>query len=179
MKHQLELKGDQAWYKNHALVVVGKEKDKRALLEIYHDSPAAGHPGQSKALAALRRDYWWPEMRTFVQGYVRGCAYCQESKPITHPNRPLVQPIYPKLPSRPFSTISIDFIVKLPVSQGYDSVLNITDHDCTKAVILLPCKEEMDSVAFAKLYLKCVFPFIGISQQVISDRDPCFTSKIF
>ena len=66
MKHQLELEGDQAWYKNHTLVVVGKEKDKMALLEIYHDSPAAGHPGQSKTLAALRRDYWWPEMRTFV-----------------------------------------------------------------------------------------------------------------
>ncbi len=41
-------------------------------------------------------------------------------------------------------------------------MLTITDHDCTKAVILLPCKEEMDSLNFAKLYLKQVFPFVEI-----------------
>jgi hypothetical protein len=86
-----------------------------------------------------------------------------------HPNKPPVQPIYPKLPSRPFSTIAMDFIVKLPVSQGYDSMLTITDHNCMKAVILLPYKEEMDSVDFAKLYLQHVFPFVGVPQQVISD----------
>ncbi len=118
-------------------------------------------------------------MCTFVQGYIRECARCQESKSITHPNRPPIQPIYPKSPSKPFLTIAIDFIVKLPVSQGYNSVLTIMDHDCMKVVILLPCKEEMDSVDFAKLYLRHVFPFVGIPQRVILDRDPCFTSKIF
>ncbi len=146
---------------------------------MYHDLPTAGHPGQSKMLGALRRDYWWPKMCTFVQGYIRGCACCQESKSIIHPNRPPIQPIYPESPSKPFSTIAIDFIVKLPVSQGYNSVLTIMDHDCMKVVILLPCKEEMDSVDFAKLYLRHVFPFVGIPQRVILDRDPCFTSKIF
>jgi hypothetical protein len=118
-------------------------------------------------------------MHTFVQGYIRGCAHCQESKPIMHPNRPLVQPIYPESPSRPFSTIAMDFIVKLPNSQVYDSVLTITNHNCTKVDILLICREEMDSVDFAKLYLQHIFPFMGIPQRVISERDSHFTSKIF
>jgi len=55
----------------------------------------------------------------------------------------------------------------------------ITDHDCTKAVILLPCKESMDSLGVAKLYLEWVFPFVGLPDRVISDRDPKFTSKVF
>jgi len=73
----------------------------------------------------------------------------------------------------------MDFIVKLPISQGYNSILTLTDHDCTKAVILLLCKEEIDSMGVAKLYLKHVFPYMGIPERVISDRDPRFTSKVF
>src|SRR6266851_2730365 len=118
-------------------------------------------------------------MCIFIHEYVKGYACCQESKLITHPDIPPIQPIHSQLPIRLFSMIAIDFIVKLPVSQGYDLVLTITDHDCTKVVILLPCKEKMDLLDFMKLYLEQVFPFVGIPQQVISDQDPCFTSKIF
>ena len=96
-----------------------------------------------------------------------------------HPNKPPVQPITPDPRAQPFSTITIDFIVKLPVSQGYDSILTLTDHDCTKAIILLPCKEEIDSMGVARLYLKHVFPYVGIPERVISDQDPRFTSKVF
>ncbi len=118
-------------------------------------------------------------MRTFVQAYVRGCSKCQESKSITHLNQPPIQPITPAENTRPFATIVMDFIVKLPPSQGYDSILTVTNHDCTKAVILLLCKEEIDSLGFVKLYLERIFPFIGLPERVISDRDPRFTSKIF
>ena len=48
-----------------------------------------------------------------------------------------------------------------------------------KAVILLPCMEDMDSKDVAKLYLHRVFPFVGILEWVISDRDPKFTSRVF
>jgi len=37
----------------------------------------------------------------------------------------------------------------------------------------------LDLLDFAKLYLKQVFPFVGILWWVISDRDPHFTLKIF
>jgi len=39
----------------------------------------------------------------------------------------------------PFETVALDFITKLPLSQGYDSILTVTDHDCTKAAIFIPC----------------------------------------
>ncbi|SRR6266851_1153775 len=73
----------------------------------------------------------------------------------------------------------MDFIIKLPISQGYNSILTIMDHDCTKVVILLPCREEMDSLGVAKLYLKHVFPYVRIPEWVISGRDPKFTSRVF
>jgi hypothetical protein len=120
-------------------VVTGDEEDHRALLEVYHDAPTARHLGAAKMLRALSQDYWWLEMQKFTQSYISGCARCQESKAITHPNKPLLQPIMLQPNARPFSTIAMDFIVKLPSSKGYNSILTLTDHDCTKVVILLPC----------------------------------------
>jgi len=58
-------------------------------------------------------------------------------------------------------------------------ILTVTNHDCTKAVILLPCREDMSALEVAKLYLKQVFPFMGLLSKVISDRDTRFTSKVF
>jgi hypothetical protein len=73
----------------------------------------------------------------------------------------------------------MDFVVKLPISRGYDSILIVTDHNCMKVVILLPYKEEMGALDIAKLYLKQVFPFVGLPEWVILDQDMKFTSQIF
>jgi hypothetical protein len=57
----------------------------------------AGHLGVAKTLTALRKDYWWPGMRSFIQAYVKGCPKCQESKIKTHPNVPPIQIIVPRV----------------------------------------------------------------------------------
>jgi hypothetical protein len=85
----------------------------------------------------------------------------------------------PDAQARPFSTMAMDFIIKLPISQGYNSILTIMDYDCTKVVVLLLCKKEIDSLGIAKLYLTHVFPYVGLPKKVILDRDPQFTSKVF
>jgi hypothetical protein len=77
----------------------------------------------------------------------------------------------------PFETIALDFITKLPVSQGYDSILTVTDHDCTKASIFIPCNEEINAEGTAALYIQHVFAHFGLPRKVISNRDPRFISK--
>jgi len=71
----------------------------------------------------------------------------------------------------------MDFIVKLPESNGHDTILTITDHDCTKVAIFLPCRETIDSEGVAQLYTTHVFPHYGIPQKIISDQDTRFTSN--
>jgi len=82
--------------------------------------------------------------------------------------------IFPISPTSnlPFQTIAMDFIVKLPPSYGYDSILTITDHDVSKASIFIPCNESIDSSGVAELYTTHVFPHYGIPLQIISNRDP-------
>ena len=77
----------------------------------------------------------------------------------------------------PFDTVAIDFITKLPESQGFDSILTITNHDCTKAAVFIPCNKEINTEGTAALYIKHVFMHFGLPSKIISDRDPRFASK--
>src|SRR5712691_7021469 len=125
------------------------------------------------------REYWWPDMKKYVAGYVKGCGECQQNKTITHPNRPPLNPITPSGNPEPFKTISVDLIIKLPELKGNDSILTITDQGTTKAVILIPCREDMSALDLARIYVDRAFPYIGLPDRLISDRDTRFTSQLF
>ena len=170
---------DGILYKDEALVVTTRGPARRDLLRHYHDGVTAGHPGVWKTLQSLRKDYWWPNMQLYIQWYIGGCATCQQNKTITHRNTPPLQPIAPKEGAAPFTTIAMDFVVKLPESKGSNSILTIMDQGCTKAVILLPCKETMRSKEIVELFKDRAFPYIGIPSKVISDRNPHFMSSLF
>ncbi len=58
----------------------------------------------------------------------------------------------------PFETITLDFITKLPKSQGYDSILTVTDHNCSKAALFIPCREAMMVEETVGLIMQHVFP---------------------
>ena len=94
-----------------------------------------------------------------------------------HPQKAPLNPIVPAIGALPFQTISMDFIIKLPESAGYDSILTITDHDCTKMLIAIPCREMIMAEGVAELFLRQIFPRFGLLSKIISDRDPRFMSK--
>ena len=174
--HSLILQGD-LWTKDGATVVVGNNKLHKGLISLFHDSTTAGHPGITKTLALMKPYYWWPGMKGFVTEYIKGCATCQMTKVNTHPTKPSMFPITSEANALPFQTISLDFIVKLPVSDGKDTILTITDHDCSKAVLFIPCNETIDAAGVATLYATQVFPHYGLPRKVISDQDTRFASN--
>ena len=116
-------------------------------------------------------------MKKFVTQYIKGCPKCQETKANTTKPRIPTYPIMTKPNTQPFETITWDLIVDLPLSKGYNSILTITDYDCTKAAIFLSCNKDIDSEGIATLYTTHIFPHFGVPQRIISDRDLCFTSK--
>jgi hypothetical protein len=164
------------WFKDNALVVLDKGLSKK-ILEAYHDHPSAGHPGILKMYQMVKEVYWWPHQRDFVTKYVQGCATCQSIKlGTTHPKIPIM-PITPKEQAPLFATIALDLITDLPLSQGYDSILTIANHNCSKAAVFLPCLKTITGGGIAQLYVQHVFPHFGVPRRVISDRDPWFMGK--
>jgi hypothetical protein len=174
--HQLK-QHQGTWYKDGRQVVTGGIEAKRHIIQSHHDSPIHRHPGISKTIQLTERLYWWPKMRPDIMEYVKGCAECQRHKVNNRPTKAPLQPIYPKPEAMPFETVALDFIVKLPISQGFDSILTVTDQGCTKAAIFIPCNEDITAEETAALYIKHVFTHFGLPTKVISDRDPRFMSK--
>jgi hypothetical protein len=91
--------------------------------------------------------------------------------------KPPLFPINTKKEAAPFTTIVLDLIVDLPKSAGYDSIITITDHDVSKALLFLPCNQTIGAIGVAQLYMQHVFPHFSIPQKVISDHDTHFTTQ--
>ena len=116
-------------------------------------------------------------MRDKIREYMQGCRECQRNRVNTHQAHAALCPIFPIPRALPFKTVLMDFIVKLPPSKGYDSILTVTDHDCSKVAIFIPCNETISAEEVTGLYLTHVFKHFGLPRKIISDRDPRFTGK--
>ena len=78
---------------------------------------------------------------------------CQYNKSDTHPNKPPMFPISVEAATLPFQTVTVDWITKLPLSNGYDSILTITNHNCSKAMIFILCNEASLGEKMVELYI--------------------------
>ena len=58
--------------------------------------------------------------------------------------------------------IAMDFITKLPKSNRYNSILTITNHNCSKVAIFIPCHETIMAEGVVKLFIKYMFPHYGL-----------------
>src|SRR6267142_1228333 len=78
--------------------------------------------------------------------------------------------------AKPFSHVAMDLITGLPKSKGYDAILTIVDHGCSRGAIFLPCTTTIMGPQIAKLYLIHLYRWFGLPKRIISDRDSRFTS---
>jgi len=141
-----------------------------------HDHITAGHYGQNKTLELIRREYTWPEIRTFVHDYCQTCTTCARSKTPRH--RPYGMLKQLPIPERPWNSISMDFIEQLPISEGFTTILVVVDR-LTKQSIFIPTYDTVTSSDLAQLFLVHVFSKHGVPSHVTSDRGSEFVSRFF
>jgi len=149
---------------------------RRNMVQKYHDTVSAGHPGCLATQILIQRDYWWPGMATFIRNYVDGCAVCQQHKINRHPICPPLQLISPEK-QQPFSLITMDFITDLPPSDGYDSIMAVVDQGSSKEA--MPCNKTIDATGTATLLLDSLYRRYGLPDKAISNRGPQFASHVF
>ena len=114
-------------------------------------------------------------MKKWIEDYVKGCAICQQTKINTHRQH---IPTYQILTTEtlPFKMVTMDLITSLPTRRGFNAILTIIDHGCSRAAIFLPCNTTISGPGIAQLYLNNVYRWFGLLTKIISNRDPCFTS---
>ena len=97
-------------------------------------------------------------------------------KNLTHHTKvPLYRISVPKQP-QPFRQVAMDLITGLPSSDGYDAILTIVDHGCSQVAIFLPCCMTISGPQIAQKYFQHIYPWFGIPDKVIFNRNSWFTS---
>jgi hypothetical protein len=82
----------------------------------------------------------------------------------------LLQPL--PAPSKPWQSISMDFITDLLASQGFDAILIVVDR-FTKMTHFLPCVKSITSQQTTDIIMREVFRHHPLPNNIISDGYPC------
>ena len=81
------------------------------------------------------------------------------------------------IPEKPWTYISADFITKLPIAQGYNSILVVVDK-LTKMVYFISTTEKTSAEGLARLFKDNVWKLHRLSKSIISDRGPQFVAGL-
>jgi len=81
------------------------------------------------------------------------------------------------IPEKAWTHILADFITKLPLAQGYDSILVVVDW-FTKMAHFVPTTEKTTAEGLARLFRDNVWWLHGLPESIISDRGPQFASGL-
>ena len=155
---------------------------RRPLVQEQHSLPAHGHQGVIRTFDRIARHYYFPGLRKQIEVVVRECDICSKAKTSRHAPYGLLKS--PPTLTRVWSSIALDFIVKLPPSKepmtGFvsDSIMVITDR-LTKYRHFVLYTEASNAIDLAYTFLKVIIAAYGLPNEIISDRDKLFTSKFW
>ena len=152
------------------------EKLKLEIAESEHDSKFAGHFGHHKTLEHITRSFFWLKMNEWIRNYIRSCDAWQRNKSSRHAKYGLLQPL--DTPYAPWRSISVDFIVALPESEGMSQIMVVVDR-FTKMGHFISLIEESSAKDCADAFLKNVWKLHGLPDEIISDRDTKWTSEFW
>ncbi|WVZ00664.1 hypothetical protein V8G54_026733 [Vigna mungo] len=82
------------------------------------------------------------------------------------------------VPNAVWEELSMDFIVRLPKSQGYDAILVMVDR-LSKYAHFLPLKHPYSVKTVAEIFIREVVRLHGIPQSIVTDGDPLFLSMFW
>ena len=148
------------------------------LLHECHSATISGHVGKNRMLHLLRSRYYWPGMTTAAIKYIRECPVCQRQK--TRRHKPYGQAhIRYSVPKTKWLDVSLDWITDLPITtNGHDSIFVVMcqfSHRCH----LIPFSMTWTAQHTASIYMQHIFKLHGLPRNIISDRDPRFTSTFW
>jgi len=110
-----------------------------------------------------------------VGKYVEGCDLCQRMK-----NR--TEEVVGKLklsevPEKPWTHLTVDFIMKLPTVAGKDVILVVCDR-LSKMMHFVVTTEGTLAKGLARLFRDNMWKLHGLPESVISDRGPQFAAEL-
>ena len=154
------------------LRIIPPEVDRQKLFREVHEGPFAGHLREAKIHGELSRHYWWPGMRSDLAKWCRSCMLCA-TRSVGKPVRP---PLTPIPVSGPFDRVGVDVLQLPKTSSGKRYAVVFMDY-LTKWPEVFATSDQT-APTIAKLLVEEVISRHGVPSQLLSDRGPCFLSRL-
>ncbi|POM79531.1 Putative retroelement [Phytophthora palmivora] len=152
-------------------VAVPNDEDlKYDILLETHNAPMSDHLGREKTYQ-VSQTFWWPRMYKGVAHYVTTCETCQMVKPSGHTSAPLQTYLCQLIAG---SSMSLDFVFGLPVDDKGNTGILVFVCRLSKMVHLAPVRDKVTGKQAAQLFLDSVFRYHGLSETIVSNRDPAY-----
>lgn len=155
--------------KDELRLCIPQGRTRKAIMQLAHDSAAAGHRGFEKTYDLISRDYYWKKMMQTCRKYVAGCEVCQKTKSSSLAPAGMLTPL--TVPEGRWQSITMDFLSGIRTSvRGYDRILVVIDR-LTKMAHFIPTVKKLNTMSCMDLLLEHVFRLHGVPKDIISDRD--------
>ena len=122
----------------------------------------------------IKRNYWWPKIKTDIKRYVQECFKCQQNKVQYIKKAGELHPL--KTPEGLWKEINIDIIGLLPKSNRKDAIMVIVDQ-FTKMIHFKATTTNVSSEEIAKIYWDEIQKLHRVPRAILSDREPQFTFR--
>ena len=100
----------------------------KEILQVAHGD---GHPGYNRCLETVSKSWYVRHLAKQLREYLRHCPQCLVYQTRRHRPYGVLEPI--QTPSVPFHTITLDFILGLPMTDdGLDCTMLVTDKYCKR-----------------------------------------------
>ena len=146
---------------------------RKAVLQLAHEVPIAGHLGKHKTAKRILRRFYWPTLYKDVEDFCRSCQVCQKfskQKVVKAPLIPLPVVI------EPFRRVAMDIVGPLPrTKSGNRYILVICDY-ATRYPEAVPVK-AVDAEHIAEELVR-IFARVGIPEEMLTDQGSNFTSQL-
>ncbi|MBW0564136.1 hypothetical protein O181_103851 [Austropuccinia psidii MF-1] len=143
-----------------------------------NDNIYSGHLSEDTNMERIKKCAWWPSWRRDVIEYCHSCDRCQ--KPNKATGKRFVLMIHIQEPSTPWEVVHMDWVTALPSGgdKGYNACLFIV-HRYRKTPIFLLCHKDDKATDTALLIWNRLISHTGLFKNIISVRDPKFTSALW
>lgn len=146
------------------------------IMQEFHASKLGGHARVNKTIARIASQFHWVGMRKDIMRFVKECVICQQAKVDHLLPTGLLQPL--PIPQQIWEDLAIDFIVALPLSQGYSIIFVVIDR-LSKFGYFIPLKSGFTSKVVADVFISNIVKVHGMPKTIVSDKDRVFIATFW
>jgi hypothetical protein len=128
------------------------------ILSSLHSSPISDHSGIRATYQRIKRLFYWPKLKLYVETFVSQCPVCQRAKAENCQYPGLLSPLH--IPDLAWSFISMDFIEGSPKSSNKNVILVVVDR-LTKYAHFIALAHPFTAQSVAQLFIDNVFKLHG------------------